>query len=235
MPTDRPTPPDDDLAVRLQWPSDPSLAPEAERPAASAWPSGPEDDDSGAHTPEVVAIAGDPSRPGRTLIEAYDRLGDRVLERMRALREDIDADLSAVRSELASLRQAVDDVGDRVQLRQLRATLDELRSDVTGLRRAVIEWPELEQVSSDIAGLRSDMTEVVQAVRGADAAAPSIAALGPLVEELAELRGEVTSLRRRITLRGEGSAPVLDEGQLARLADQVADRIAASGSRSRRR
>lgn len=234
MPTDRPTPSDDDLAVRLQWPSDPSLAPQADRPAASAWPSGTDDDDTGAHSPEVVAIAGDPSRPGRTLIEAYDRLGDRVLERMRALREDIDADLTAVRSELASLRQAVDDVGDRVQLRQLRATLDELRSDVTGLRRAVIEWPELEQVSSDIAGLRSDMTDVVQAVRGADAA-PSIAALGPLVEELAELRGEVTSLRRRITLRGEGSAPVLDEAQLARLADQVADRIAASSSRSRRR
>ena len=228
MPTDRPTPPDDDLAVRLQWPSDPSPAPETDRPVAPS-----PDDDPRVHTAEVVAA--DPSRPGRTLIEAYDRLGDRVLERMRALREDIDADLSAVRSELASLRQAVDDVGDRVQLRQLRATLDELRSDVTGLRRAVIEWPELEQVSSDIAGLRSDMTEVIQAVRAGDPAAPSIAALGPLVEELAELRGEVTSLRRRITLRGGASAPVLDEDQLARLADQVADRIAASGSRSRRR
>jgi hypothetical protein len=232
MPTDRPNPPDDDLAVRLQWPSDPSLAPDTDRSAAP-WPSAPEDGETRVHTAEVVA--GDPSGPGRTLIEAYDRLGDRVLERMRALREDIDADLSAVRSELASLRQAVDDVGDRVQLRQLRATLDELRSDVTGLRRAVIEWPELEQVSSDIAGLRSDMTEVIQAVRGGDPAAPSIAALGPLVEELAELRGEVTSLRRRITLRGGSSAPPLDEEQLARLADQVADRIAASGSRSRRR
>ncbi len=234
MPTDRPNPPDDDLAVRLQWPSDPSLAPEADRPAPPPWNA---DDDTDVHSAEVVATAGDPSRPGRTLIEAYDRLGDRVLERMRALREDLDADLSAVRSELASLRQAVDDVGDRVQLRQLRATLDELRSDVTGLRRAVIEWPELEQVSSDIAGLRSDMTEVVQAIGGGsrDATTPSLAALGPLVEELAELRGEVTSLRRRITLRGEGSTPVLDENQLARLADQVADRIAASGARTRRR
>ena len=228
------------MAVRLQWPSDPSPQEEPEPPRfpfPSDVPDAFDDEfhDTTVHAAEVVSVADDPSRPGRTLIEAYDRLGDRVLERMRALREDIDADLTSVRSELATLRQAVDDVGDRVQLRQLRATIDELRGDVSGLRRAVIEWPELEQVSSDIAGLRSDMSAVLEAARSsAPGESLSLAALAPLVEEIAELRGEVTALRRRITLRGEGAALAVDDAQLDRLADQIAERMSSS-SKPRRR
>jgi hypothetical protein len=236
MDTDRPSTADEDLSVRLQWPSEQG---DTERRGAADVGRVPITEEP-VHRAEVVA-AGDSGRPGHTLIEAYDRLGDRVLERMRALREDVDADLAAVRSELASLRQAVDDVGDRVQLRQLRATIDELRGDVSGLRRAVLEWPELEQVSGDVAGLRSDMSTLLDASRSG--VAPSgeglqLGALAPLVEEVAALRGEVASLRRRIALRADG-APVGDD-QLEQIADQVAERMAvrpakAAGGRARRR
>jgi hypothetical protein len=239
MPTDQPNPSDDDMAVRLQWPSDPS--PTEDATSRQRFPLPPVDadadvDDGSIYSAAVVSVAGDATRPARSLIEAYDRLGDRVLERMRALREDVDADLTAVRSELATLRQAVDDVGDRVQLRQLRATIDELRGDVSGLRRAVIEWPELEQVSSDISGLRSDMSNVLAATHASDSSdsALSFAALAPLVEEIAQLRGEVMSLRRRISLRGQGQAVSVDDTQLERLADAVAERM-AFGAKGKRR
>ncbi len=237
MDTDRPSTADEDLSVRLQWPSEQG---DTER-RATADPGPGAASAEPIHRAEVVP-ATETGRPGHTLIEAYDRLGDRVLERMRSLREDVDADLAAVRSELASLRQAVDDVGDRVQLRQLRATIDELRGDVSGLRRAVLEWPELEQVSGDVAGLRSDMSTLLEASRGG--VPPSgeglhLGALAPLVEEVAALRGEVAALRRRIALRVDGVAPVGDE-QLEQLADQVAERMAvrpakAAGGRARRR
>ena len=73
---------------------------------------------------------------------------------------EVDVDLGALRSELASLRDAVDGAGDLGQLRDLRATIDELREDVAALRQAVTEPPELEQVSREIAGLRAEVTDL---------------------------------------------------------------------------
>lgn len=232
MQNDRSNASDDELVVQLKWPSDPQREEAANAPHRRELA-----EETEVHPAEVVATGGQ-GRPGATLIEAYDRLGDRVLERMRALREDVDADLSSVRSELASLRQAVDDVGDRVQLRQLRATIDELRGDVSGLRRAVLEWPELEQVSSDIAGLRSDMSTILEALRTGGAPAIDLPVLAPLVAEVAALRSEVAGLRRRIALRADVAQGGIDEAGLERLTAQVADRIGAPASprsRARRR
>jgi hypothetical protein len=136
-----------------------------------------------------------------------------------------------LRAELVALREAVHALGEQLQLRQLRAAVDELRGDVTGLRRAVLEWPELEQVSSDIVGLRSDMSSLVES--------SGATALAPLVEEVALLRAEMTALRRRVGLRAEGAGSGLDDVQLEELAEAVADRVAAqlraSGARSGRR
>ncbi len=251
MQSDRQPPTDEEIAVRLQWPTDPvgttapppspqaaePSSPPAAAPLAGATP---------VHAAEVMPPSSDPARPGRALVEAYDRLGDRVLERLRALREDVDADLAGVRSELASLRQAVDDVGDRVQLRQLRATVDELRGDVSGLRRAVLEWPELEQVSSDVASLRADLSEVlsrlnadpaddrrsldevrseIKDLRRSVEASMSLPTLAPLIEEVVSLRDEVSSLRRRISLRAEGSSVELNEEQMDRLIRAVETRV----------
>jgi hypothetical protein len=205
---------------------------------------------------------GGDSRMGRVFVEAFDRLADRLLERLRSLRQDVDADLASVRSELQSLRQAVEDVGDRVQLRQLRATLDELRSDVVGLRRAVLEWPELEQVSADIAAVRGDLSFLFESTTdGSPAAAPSdllaelqnvvgnlsdevtrlstdqpqIGALAPLLEEVTSVRSELTQIRRRMVLR----ATPIDEEQLERIVDAVAarvvDELRAESRRGKRR
>lgn len=162
----------------------------------------------------------------RAMVDGYDRLADRVLHRLQVVREDIDADLADLRSEVTALREAVEDVGNRVQLRQLRSSIDELRSDVAGLRRAVLEWPELERVSADITALRADMADIVRrladsAQLSGSAAPPAslvplveeiaalrgdFSSLEPVADELAGLRGEVAALRRRIALRvGEGS------------------------------
>lgn len=136
-----------------------------------------------------------------------------------------------LRVELVALRGAVEALSDQLQLRQLRAAVDELRGDVTGLRRAVLEWPELEQVSSDIVGLRGDMSALVES--------SGAAALAPLVEEVALLRTEMTALRRRVGLRADGGGAGMDEAQLEEVAEAVADRVAAqlraSGARSGRR
>ncbi|MGK2947040.1 MAG: hypothetical protein ACSLFP_00570 [Acidimicrobiales bacterium] len=134
----------------------------------------------------------------RAVVDAYDRLADRILHRLRSVHDDLGADLAEVRTELTALRQTVEDLGERVQLRQLRSAVDELRSDVTGLRRVVLEWPELERVSSDIAALRADMTDVVGKLddfgTAAPGATPRLGTLAPLMEEITALREEMPSL-----------------------------------------
>ena len=131
----------------------------------------------------------------RAVVEAYDRLAERLLQRLRVVHEDVDAGLAEVRSDVAALRQTVDDLGDRMQLRQLKASVDELRSDVAGLRRAVLEWPELERVSGDITSLRADMSEITAQLTtlGERPSPPPLASLAPLVEELAALRAELSA------------------------------------------
>jgi hypothetical protein len=229
----RPTPP----------PSSPSPGGEQSRLSAPT----PATTSVAAPVPDVASMGGD-TRMGRVFVEAFDRLADRLLERLRSLRQDVDADLASVRSELQSLRQAVEDVGDRVQLRQLRATLDELRSDVVGLRRAVLEWPELEQVSADIAAVRGDLSFLFESTADGTAPAapsellgelqhvvanlsdevtrlatdqPQMGALAPLMEEVAGLRGELTQIRRRMVLR----ATPIDDEQLERIVEAVAARV----------
>jgi hypothetical protein len=186
---------------------------------------------------------------GRVFVDAFDRLADRLLERLRALRSDVDADLGALRNEMAALREAVDAMGDRAQGRQLRATLDELHAEVLGLRRAVLEWPELEQLSQDVTAVRGDLAFLfdhageggaqapsellgeLQAVVGrlagesarlAEATAPTAPDDGPLLEEVAALRAELAEVRRRVAR----PAP-LDGDQLEWLVGAVADRVVA--------
>ena len=162
-------------------------------------------------------------------------------------------DVALLRQEVADLRHAIDDLADRVQLRQLRASLDELRGEVISLRRVVVEWPELDQLTTEVAALRSQLidqqeetptvsmadvlSEVRTALAGASAARTPVGALAPIVEELGALRGEVAALRRRISLRGEGAGSV-DDGQLERVVESVVERVTArtqpTGSRRRR-
>jgi hypothetical protein len=188
--------------IQLRWPGGPRPAPGRRAQDDSAGPPPgshpPDDDPPGAPLralPVLEADPGDTVPLRRAVVDAYDRLADQVLGRMRALHQDVDADLAEIRSELASLRRSVEDVGDRVQLRQLRTSIDELRSDVAGLRRAV----------PDATG------------PGGDSQGDSMA------EQLALLREEVVSLRRRIALRGRP-----ESSEAVALSDDDVDRIAAA-------
>jgi hypothetical protein len=205
--TPQPNPSGKDPAkVRLTWPGE--TAPTIDAPAAGTARSADRRVVESVEAAAEPALRAAPVLPldvegssslRRTLVDAYDRLADRLAQRLRSVQDDLDADLLDVRAEISALRQAVEDVGDRVEMRQLRAAIDELRSDVVGLRRAVLEWPELERVSADISALRADMTELLAqgppATGGGTGAPPKLQLqqLAPLMEEISSIRGALES------------------------------------------
>jgi hypothetical protein len=205
--------------IQLRWPGGPRRAEDRGGERVEPPPSAPHlgdphlEEPPGAPLralPVLEADPGDPAPLRRAVVDAYDRLADQVLGRMRALHQDVDADLAEVRSELASLRRSVEDVGDRVQLRQLRTSLDELRSDVAGLRRAVLEWSG--------PGGAGEPPEP-----------------GATAEQLTLLREEVIALRRRIALRGRTEAPsALSDDDVERIAAALAERLAPPSRRRNR-
>jgi ABC-type transporter Mla subunit MlaD len=194
-----------------------------------------------------------------TNVHALDPQNERLLERLRTIRQDVDTDLQAVRSELGQLRQAFEETSQAVQLRQLHTSLEEVRTDVEGLRRAVLEWPELERLSDDVAGMRGDLSLLFDSARDGGDHAPS-ALLGELeatvsrlsegvgrieeagggrelswlVDEVAAVRTDVHRLlkRTRPTVR-------LDPEQIGLIADAVAarlrDEVEPGGRRTRRK
>lgn len=159
------------------------------RPSDSPQPDRGSDGPSGVGQ-EVAPVQANAERVARLVVEAYDRLGGEVRGELRAMQADLDVDLAAVRGELASLRTSIGDVAERVQLRHLRSAIDELRSDVTALRRSVVEAPELEQVTSDVANLRSAMVD--------------------LLEKQVELSRELAAATERLSQRDDSAAPALE-------------------------
>lgn len=206
------------MRVSLRWPdaaNGSAPVPPGERPAPSEPGHGPEG--SEGPPPEVVNSGliplhdSDPRSTVGLIVDAYERLGSRLLTRLRDLRSDVDGDLAAVRSELAALRTAVEDVADRVQLRQMRSSVDELRSDVAGLRRAVLEWPELERVAADLSSLRAATAELLEQVarrplaEAADTSEPTH--LPELTDRLAELAHGLGSLSDAVAAAPEPLTP----------------------------
>jgi hypothetical protein len=116
-----------------------------------------------------------------------------------ALAEPVHQPLQSVREDTSS------------DLAQLRGSIDELRGEVASLRLAVLEGPTLGRVTADVAALRADMADVIGRLAGGKStgSGASLASLAPLVEEVAALRGDLTSL-----------VPVADE--LSRLREEVA-------------
>jgi hypothetical protein len=88
--------PEDEFRTDLQWPIDPLG--ERQSPPPDSAPVSP-----GTLTHEVVA-------------EELDRLSDRLIEVLQALRSDLDADLDDVRAEVAGVRRLVDEVRERPPL-----------------------------------------------------------------------------------------------------------------------
>ena len=124
-------------------------------------------------------------------------------------------DVTLLAREVAELRHAIEEVAERVELRQVRAAIDELRGEVLALRRVVIEWPELEQLATDIRAVRSLTVELYEkaaaGTAGLDPAAverlaasldsagasgrPPLGSLGPVVQEIAAMREEVGTVQ----------------------------------------
>lgn len=211
-----------ELDLDLEWPggggfasprpsADVTTEPGAPRPAGAA---------SAPLTGEVVLP--NEALGGSFLVQAYDRFAARVLERLGSLREDVDLDLAAMRSEMASLRQAIDDLAGRSELRNIRAGIDELRSDVVALRRAVLEWPELAHVSSELTSIRADLSPLIEEAAARQEAGPmrtaaASAGMPELGETLESLRASVEKLGDRPALGA--FAPLVEE--VAALREEV--------------
>ena len=272
-------PPDstgDEFSVRLSWPK--VVAPTEDAPAGPAQPqkaAAPLAKPASPGTAPAASLRTAPPRPGttadlgagpetgvaRAFIDAFDRLSDRLLDRLRVLRQDLDADLSGLRTEVAALRQAVEDNTHGGQLRQLQSSADEVRSEVAGLRRAVLEWPELERVSDEVSSMRGDLSFLFEnTAEGRVLQPPSailteleevvgrlseeVGNLGPdsgkggdvdwLVDEIASIRTQLSDLSRRMPV-AIGDDPQL----LSRIADAVTERLLeqldAGGRRTKRR
>ena len=171
-----------------------------------------------------------PSDPGaipetgvaRSFVDAFDRLSDRLLDRLRVLRQDVDADLNGLRSEVAALRQALEDNTHGLQLRQLQMSVDEVRTEVAGLRRAVLEWPELERVADEVAGVRGDLSLLFDGVGVGTAPSALLAELGEVVGRLAEETNRLDTEGIAVGASGEGHVSFLVD-EVSSIRTEVAD------------
>lgn len=199
---------DDDLSLRLHWPADPLEDRAEERGSDPA--------------PRTRPAPGPVAREVAAGTEPAD---------------DERGELALVRQELADLRHAMDDIADRVQLRQLRASLEELRGEVISLRRVVLEWPDLERLTTEVGALRSQLVDLAAVSPASSRATVEITseAVAPLAEEVAALRTELVSLRRRIALRGQSTDAGTDDERLERIVESVLRRLSEDTATPARR
>ena len=151
----------------------------------------------------VAELVEEPAEPAPTLDRdddpastegAGDRLTNVVLARLGALEEEV------------------------------AAAIDELRGDLASLREVVLGWPELEQVGADLAGLRTEVSDLLESRKAfTNGDSPGLASVRTEVEALRE---EMVSLRRRISLRATATPAGLDDEQLERLARAISERLA---------
>jgi hypothetical protein len=192
----------------------------------------------------LAGVAG--SSTARPFIDAFDRLSERLLDRLRALRQDIDADLTALRAEVSAVRQALDGAEQSTQVRQLQVSLEEARAEVAALRRAVLEWPELERVSDEVSSMRGELSLLLEGAEEADHPASLVGELRDVLDQVAEQLGarrsstdaggadplawlvdEVASVRSDLAAAARrAAAPVrLDPEQLEQLVEAVSARV----------
>jgi len=170
----------DDSRVRLEWPGVATGRPGARPPLRHAEPEQPDPLD-----PERPAAA----PVHRDLVDADDPLADRLLQRLLTIRDDLGAEMAALRLEVAALRQSVDELRGRFPTGHLGPVLDELaqlRAEVGQLVAVGPVAPKLGSLAplvAEIAALRDELS------------------LDPVLAELAELRSELAHVRRRVALR----------------------------------
>ncbi len=85
------------------------------------------------------------------------------MERLGALREDVDANLALVRSELASLNQTVEDIGRVHALEGVVAELAEVRRLLDGSSALPAFAPLVDQISglrAEVSGLHEEVSSL---------------------------------------------------------------------------
>lgn len=163
---------------------------------------------------------------GRFVTEALDQFAERVLIEVKGISESVTPVVSSLRNEISLVRESLDQLNERSSLAPLREAIDEVRSDMSGLRRAVIEWPDLELARSEIVAMRADLTNLLEASGlGGDEEQG-------LLERTATDISRVADLVRRLPTRDElveVTAPPDDDPLapvVARL-DELAERVDA--------
>lgn len=194
--------------------SDDALQRVAARIDEMAADAGTTDDHSRKLIAEVRSIIDAQESLGRFMTDALDQFGERVLERMAASQNDLIAGLESIRTAMVTNQEATNELAEKITAPQLRQTVDELRADVQGLRRAVLEWPELTQTKDQVLAIRVEMGDVLERLNGV---------VGP--SDLEPLRAD---LREVMALVAPGQGDELEPLRLAitglqeRLTDDVA-------------
>jgi hypothetical protein len=173
-----------------------------------------------AHSADTRELTEATDKLGRFVTGALDQFAERVLGELRALSDTVIPELGTMRSELAVIRESLDALNERTSNAPVREAIDELRADFSGLRRAVIEWPDLEVARAEIVAMRADLTSMIEEFHDQggvldhdDIAASVVAAMGPQVDligtEVAALRDHVRDLASQVSdlESGEFAAP----------------------------
>ena len=157
------------------------------------------------------------------LARDLDAAADRILEELgQRLRATTGQTVDGVEERLRQVTsKALGDLGEQLDLR-----LDQLQTDVAGLRAVMLELPDQTAVAERIDHL---VESVGSRPRDTGRVTPAVAAAveRSVGSALEPLTAELASLRRRISLRTEGGGAVeLSDAQLEVLADRVAARLA---------
>jgi hypothetical protein len=164
------------------------------------------------------------------LARDLDAAAERILEELgQRLRTSTTQTVDAVEERLRQVTsKALGDLSEQLDLR-----LDQLQTDVAGLRAVMLEIPDqtavterLDQIVDAVGSARNRDTNRITPAMTAALERSVASALEPL-ESLTE---EMQALRRRITLRTGTKAGAVDlsDAQLEALADRVAARLAGT-------
>ena len=208
-----------DFGVNLAWPDTARTDRPFDRPPAL----GP-----APVQPELVWEGADAEQARATYADAQAdaELADRILDRLTTLRADVSSELAMLRAEIVVLRHAISENSASAEIHALRQDFAQLRTEVTGLGNIVIDWPELHQVTSDIATLRDALEDVADAVT-ARAATDAV-----LVEGLAAVEANLAALA---PVAGRARPPAGLDVPLEDVAEPAPKRKAKRGASPRRR
>ncbi len=161
-----------------------------------------------SHATDVRELIDSTDKLGRFVTGALDQFAERVLSELRTLSDHLIPELNSLRTEASLIRESLDGLNERASNAPVREAIDELRADFSGLRRAVIEWPDLEVARAEIVAMRADLTGMIESAAaqgdGVDTAAVVDgvrSAFGPQLEAVATDVSAATDLLHDLSAR----------------------------------